>query len=288
MLVWKNTKERNHNVFAAAATVRADKAALHQALVAMWSKVLGELDKRPAGAGWEILVVQFVTQCGSLYVYPASKRTLESKAPRFLVDLTVDRWATDYNKLPNADNTGRFNRAYARFHKARLNALKGSIQDEQLQSRFMKLKQRKSFAVFGVDEGEAFANDRMEFLWGNCPRQRQFKTSKALFEHTLRKAELTPEYSMRLRGDLVTGVNWFGEEFTDNYVTLLEEVPHLNELCAGLRDFMLTATRITPAGVKRLKQLLPQARFTVVSGRDYVSRGIDPWYKPRYLGGQEP
>jgi hypothetical protein len=192
-----------------------------------------------------------------------------------------------YDALPNAKNTEQFERAYERLCKVQLGALKRAIQEKRVKHRFAKLKRRRSFAVFFVDEGEGFVRDRMEFLWGNRPSRRQFATAKQVFEHILKRAHLWPEYSMRLRGETVVAVNWFGNEFTDKHVDLLEEVPNIRELCADLKGFMLTATRVSPSGLQRLKKLLPQARFTFVSDDEYVNKGIDPWYKPRYLGGKE-
>lgn len=62
---------------------------------------------------------------------------------------------------------------------------------------------------------------------------------------------------MELDGDKVVKVDWFGGNFTDKYVDLLEQVTNLNEICGDLKEFTLTDTRITPKGVDRLRSMLP-------------------------------
>jgi hypothetical protein len=227
---------------------------------------------------WEILICQLITQGGLVTVYPAEAIAGKDKYPNFTVSVTVDAWIAAYELLPVPDYDEKaFDRAYNRLHKSQISALRTAINDERVKSRFTGLKRRPSFGVFYADEGDTSVRDRMKFLWGNRPPKRDFATAKELFEHIFKKAELFPAHSMRLSGKKVIAVNWFGHEFTDRFVDLMEGVTNIASLCDGLSEFVLTATRVTPSGTERLKKLLPRARFTIVSDRDFAS-GINPWH----------
>jgi hypothetical protein len=82
MLKCKVTKRPDHTVFYAKAAGH-NASALLESLVGLWSKVLDELEGLPVGTVWEILVVKFVTQCGSFFVYPACEATVETQVPSF-------------------------------------------------------------------------------------------------------------------------------------------------------------------------------------------------------------
>lgn len=276
MLTWKSVTDKNQTLFQARAEGKADIVA--NALVDMWRKVLDELDSSSEAYTWDYLICQLITQCGVAMIFPAGRDKGELFDAKFVVELTVDTWSEIYEALPDPENETRFQEAYENLHIHQLTTLKDAINDKRLKSRFAALKRRNSFAVFCVDEGETPIYDRMEFLWGNRPAKREFLTAKELFEHIFHKAELTPQYSMRLSGKNVIAVNWFGHEFTDRFVELLEGVSNLASLCNDLTDFMLTATRVTDTGQERLKNLLPHTRLTVVSDQEFKS-GVDPWYE---------
>jgi len=277
MLVWKSTTdEKRRTLVRGEARIGADAEVLGVALADLWEKVLDELDARTDEGHWDILICQLVTQCGSLAVYPARESTGEQHDASFTVYMTVDSWDAAYHSLPQPENEPRFVKAYDRLHEKQRAAVKKAIQDPRVRSRFAALKRRPTFAVFAVDEGETSVRDRMVFLWGNRPPKRAFATAQELFEHVFRKAELFPQNSMRLRDQKVVAVNWFGHAFTDRFVDWLEQVPNISSLCADLEEFMLTATRIPQSGVERLKKLLPNTRFTIVTDEEF-ERGIDPW-----------
>lgn len=275
MITWKTTTDsKKRTSFEAEGASTAED--VHDALVEVWQKALGELAARCPEKTWEILICQTITQCGIVVVFPARKKSGEVVDAAFTVQFLLRCWSEAYEALPEPEEEAKFDKAYDRLHKNQLRALKTAIGDAKLKGKFAALKRRVSFSVFCVDEGETPIRDRMEFLWGNRPPKRDFGTAKELFEHVLRKASLTPDYSMRLRHDKVVAVNWFGHEFTDRYVDLLEEVPNLASLCSDLSDFVLTATRVSPIGVRRLKKLFPRVRLTVVSDQAFEN-GDDAW-----------
>lgn len=256
----------------------ADEPAVPDALVELWAKVLDELDARPAETGWDALLAQVVTADGSVLVVPIA-RAEGVPAAGVAVSLSVRPWEAAYYALPDPDDEEAFTAAHDRLEGGILDALKGAIADPRVKKRFAALKKRPGFAVFWVDAAETPARDRMEFLWGNKPPRRDFASARELFEHLFHKAELDPEWSLRLDGDRVTGVNWFGHEFDDRFVAVVEGTPGVAGLCSDLAEFVLTATRVTPAGVERLRRALPHARLTVVSD-DEFDRGVDPWHDP--------
>jgi hypothetical protein len=249
--------------------------------VEAWQKLLLELPARLKDDDWDVFVCQLITQCGMAAIVPARKDIGDVHDVTLDVGISVELWSRAYEALPDPDDDeSRFNKAYDRLHKSQLRALKAAIGDPQLKAQFAALKRRAAFAVFCVDEGDTPIRDRWEFLWGNRPPKREFATAGELFEHLLRKAGARPRYSMRMDGDKVVAVNWFGHEFTDRYVDLLADVPHLATLCDDLRAFVLTATRVTPAGLERLKGLLPRVEFKVASDQEFEN-GVDPWNEHR-------
>ena len=273
MLIWNSATDKNQTSFQA--QVGGDLEAIGNALVDLWQKVLDELEGCSAENEWDVLICQLVTQCGLAVIFPSRKIIGEMLDASFFVDLTIEAWDVAYQALPDPEeDETNFGRAYDRLHKNQLRALKSAIKDARVKGRFAALKRRHSFAVFCVDEGETPICDRMEFLWGNRPPKRDFASAKELFEHILRKAGLTPEYSMKLQGEKVVAVDWFGHEFEDRFVDLMEAVPDLACVCVDLKEFVLTATRVTPFGVDRLKKLLPGVRFTIVSDQEFENGNL--------------
>jgi hypothetical protein len=280
MLQWKTIPDKRIRAsFQAQGGSNAD--AVQSDLVAIWQKTLEELALRCDENAWDILIVQLITQCGMVVIFPARKDAGELHEAAFDVGLTVESWSEAYEALPDPDDgESKFSKAYSRLHKNQVRALKSAISDPQLKAKFAVLKRRTSFAVFCVDEGGTRIRDRWEFLWGNRPPKRDFATARELFEHLFHKAELTPHYSMRIQDDKVVAVNWFGHAFTDRFLDLIEQVPDVATLCDALSVFVLTATRVTPSGVNRLKALLPGVGFAVVSNQEFEN-GIDKWKEHR-------
>lgn len=277
MMKWKSSKTKERVSYRGHAKVGNDTVVLMERLTEFWCKVLDELDAQPEADAWDFLVVEFTTQCGSIMAFPMRKKEEYLESARFSVGLEVDAWADMYEALPDPDeNEAKFDKAYNRLHKLQMSAIKKALGHPTLKSRFKALKRRSSFAVFGVDEGETPIPDRMEFLWGNRPAKRDFSDAKELFEHIFKKAELHPDFSMLLKEKRLVAVHWFGHEFSNKYVELLEEVPNIQELCRNLKDFIITSTRIDASGIERIKGLLPQAKVTLVSDEDNEN-GRNPW-----------
>ncbi len=277
MLTWKSEIYKKTTSFHG--HVEGDAPIGEDKLVDMYEKVLDELEARAPEIVWDVLVCQLTTQAATVVVRPADKNLTEAYQCCFKVGFGLESWYRDYESLPDPEeDETKFDKAYSRLHKNQLRALKTAINDPRVKSRFIALKRRDHFAVFCVDEGDTPISDRMEFLWGNRPPKRDYNTAKELFEHLFRKLEIMPDYSMRLDGEKVIAVHWFSHNFTDKSVSFLAEIPKLAELCIDLKEFILTATRVTQSGVDRLKLMLPTIKFTIITDKEYVS-GNNPWYQ---------
>lgn len=276
MLIWDVVTRRKFVWFQAQTEAKYDTRALKDDLVEALQKFLDELDGRTNESEWDI-VIQFVTQSGYFIITPIEVTTCEVDDATFSVMLKVNAWNEAYHALPDSnEDENAFQSAYVQLHQAQVKALEAAINDVRVRPRFEGLKQRMSFAVYSVDEGDTPIKDRMEFLWGNQPPKREFATAKELFEHILNRAGHAPRYSMRLDGEKVIAVDWFGHEFTDRFVDLMDEVSNLATICCDLQEIFLTASRVTQSGVERLKTMLPETKFIVVSDQEFVS-GINPW-----------
>jgi hypothetical protein len=279
MLKWKTSTLKGQKRYSATVNRDADSDAVLEALTHFWSKILDEVESQPESFTWDFLIVQFVTQGGTLIAFPTGKKSGDQMSSPFTVWLTLRDWGRAYDELPDPDESEtKFERAYNKLHKSQTTALKKALGGQVVKKRFDALKRRDSFAVFCVDEGNAAIRDRLEFLWGNRPGKREFADAMELFTHVFRKAESYPDHSIIRIGEKLVAVNWFGEEFSNKYVAILEDVPNIAELCADLKDFILTATRVDAAGVGRLEAILPHTKMTYVSGDEWSKNpGNDPW-----------
>lgn len=276
MLEWKSETNGDFISIHAKLEVVGDDQIIQDSLVDLWGKVIDLFSQSED----DILIVQFITQSGGICIYPSGKSHGERKDAKFFVDLTFGDWSFEYDALPDSEyNEEKFEIAYERLHRKQVSALRKSFKDIRIKDRFKDLKKnRKSFAVFQVDEAYTFVRDKMVFLWGNRPPRRDFSTSRELFEHIFRKASLFPEPSMRLNeDDEVVAACWSGHEFTDEYVELLDGVPGVSELCSDLRDLVIEVTLISPSGIDRLQNLLPNVCLTIVSEEE-LEDGSDPWH----------
>lgn len=284
MLKWKASTLKGQKRYSAAVNRDADSDAVIEALADFWSKVLDGVEAQPASFTWDYFVVQFVTQCGDLIAFPMGKKSGDQMSSPFTVWLTLKDWGRAYDELPDSDESeAKFERAYNKLHKSQMASLKKALGHQSVKKRFDALKRRDSFAVFCVDEGNAAIRDRLEFVWGNRPGKRAFADAMELFTHIFRKAETYPDYSIIRSGEKLVAVHWFGQGFTNKFVAILEDVPNIADLCADLRDFVLTGTRVDEAGVRRLQAILPHVKVTNEPWDEHketlASNRLDPWTK---------
>lgn len=88
----------------------------------------------------------------------------------------------------------------------------------------------------------------------------------ALFVFKL--ARLDGEYQILMTGPSVKRWVWSGHTFTDRFVTVVEHVtPRLQDR-ESLEELRLVATRITGAGIQRLRAALPNSKVTVYTDKD--------------------
>ncbi|MFO0848831.1 MAG: hypothetical protein U0871_09800 [Gemmataceae bacterium] len=252
----------------------ADAAtATPEVMAALWTRVIEQWDATPADRRPPALVAEFVTHSGRVEVSPCSDRPEPAERP-FTVRLAVAEWDEFiHDRMPDPDDEDEWERAYDAHFAGLVAALKAGITAPANKKRFAAIKKADPrFAVFVADEGETPAHDRREFLWGNKPARRDFASDEELFVHLFHKAQIDPEDCMAVRDGRVWGAEWFGHEYDDRYVVLLEGVPDVATLCGGLKHLLLTCTKVTPTGVERLRALLPHTTVRVVDDEEWEAR----------------
>ena len=75
---------------------------------------------------------------------------------------------------------------------------------------------------------------------------------------------------------------WFGHEFRDRLVDVVEQIaPRLRD-SEALEELRLVATRVSANGLERLRRILPNASITVYTDQD--SDGNWKWSQASYIG----
>jgi hypothetical protein len=86
--------------------------------------------------------------------------------------------------------------------------------------------------------------------------------------YVFRLAQLDGSYQMLKTAARLQRWVWFGHDFGDNLVDVVEEVvPQIADK-KELKELRLVATRVTPHGIERLRELFPNARVTVYTDED--------------------
>lgn len=238
--------------------------ATRAALAEMWAKVLDEAVARLPEDAWEILVAYISVETGDVLVYPTTAKDPVDREDMPRVSLTVADWVAGAEEIEDLPES-RYERAYARLLKGIAGQLKKAIDDPRVAPRFAELKKRRGFAVFYVDAVEVVHPANLAFLWGTKPpRPIPSGSAREMFEFLMNKAHIYPGSVMKLEGDRVVQVTFFGAEFNDTYVDLLGQVPDVHEVCKDLRELILEHTRIKPPAIDRLRQLLPHVRIEII------------------------
>jgi hypothetical protein len=238
---------------------------LESAVVEAWSKVLDEVGAAYSAGDWEVLVVYVTVEVGRLLIYPATMAQLDDGSKKVRIGFRSQNWAGAYDAITAPGDSTRFDAAYKKVLKSIASTVKNAINDPALASRFAALKKRKDFAVYYVDGGETVHRANLVYLWGNKPSKAfPAETPKILFTGLMNKASIWPDDVLKFDGDQVIEATFFGAEFNDKYVDILESVPNVAELCKGLRVLILESTRIKPEAIKRLKALFPNTEVREV------------------------
>lgn len=74
---------------------------------------------------------------------------------------------------------------------------------------------------------------------------------------------------MAPRTGIVRRVVLFTNGFNDRTVDTLEDVPTISDLVKGLREIRLFQTKISPAGIARLKTIFPNVKINHVSAQEW-------------------
>jgi hypothetical protein len=248
---------------------------LSAAVAEAWQKTLEEVESLYRADEWEILVVYVTVEAGDIMTYPATLANLDDNYARFRVSLHSATWANAYDAISNPEESKKFEAAYKRLLKSIVKTLKEAVEKSDLSPRFAALKKRSGFAIYYVDGVETINREVLEFLWGNRPSKAlPAESAKELFEALLRKAQCHPPDLMFFEDGVLRIVYFFGADFNDKYVELLESVPNVAHLCEGLRELHLRATRIKPPAVERLRAILPHVDVQVFAYKDDVG-----WYR---------
>jgi hypothetical protein len=250
-------------------------AELSAAVKEAWRKSLDEVESLYQPDEWGVLVVYVSVETGDVMIYPATMTNLDDYSARVRVTLHSDTWASAYEAITNPAESKKFEASYNRLLKSIVKTLKEGVEDPELAPRFLALKKRSGFAIYYVDAVEAINRDVLEFLWGNKPSKAlPAGSAEEVFEALIRKAQCHPPNGMFFEEGVLRKVHFFGAEFNDKYVDLLETVPNLSQLCDGLRELHLMATRIKPPAVARLRKLLPGVDVQVLARNDEMD-----WYR---------
>ena len=218
----------------------------------------------PSG-GWEVLVVYVTVETGQLLIYPATMDQLDDGSKKVRISFSSLKWASAYDVISAPAESAKFEAACKKLLKSIATTVRKTIDDPALMPRFAALKKRKNFAVYYVDQGETVNRSNLIYLWGNRPSKAfPADTPRILFTGLMNKGHIAPSTVLKFDGDQVTEATFFGAEFNDKYVDILESVPNVAELCKDLRVLILEHTRIKPAGIERLKALFPNADVRIL------------------------
>ena len=277
MLTWTEPDRGKPSYFAT--LDRSDPAGIDAAIVEAWTKLLDGLDAL-APASWSIIIAYLVVETGCFSLYPATREDLHNKIDDLWVSLNVHDWMMEYGDIHDESYAGiepddmetspgpkaeaRFERRYRALLKKMARALKEALADPTLAPRVAALKKRDRFTIFYVDQGEVVYAANLVYLWGHRPPKGfPAETPRMLFVGLLNKAGRHPDYSLKFDGDQVVEATFFGNDFNDKYVDILESVPDVATLCKRLRVLRLESTKIKPAGVERLKALFPKTKIKI-------------------------
>jgi hypothetical protein len=148
---------------------KSDPVAIDAAIVETWTKFLDGLDLLDP-ANWSIALACLVTEAGGFTLYPTTRDQPAKGRDDLSVTLTIKEWATQYERLADASNTGvdlqnpdaeRHPSADETFHdrcdahrEMMANSLKGARNHPALAARFSALEKREGFAIcFAVKTG---------------------------------------------------------------------------------------------------------------------------------------
>jgi hypothetical protein len=277
MLIWRQSPGGRWHYDAR--LVQSDPATIRAAIVEAWNKFLDGLDAL-APDSWSIVLGYLVVEDGTITLYATTRENPGEWIDELSVMLSINDWGSRYEKIagtahqgaehedphsePGATSAEKFERAYKSLLRMMARSLKDALTDPALADRFAALKKRKGFAIYYVDQGEAVHLANLIHLWGqHPPKAFPAATPLAVFTSLMHKAQIYPPDCLKVDNDQVIEATFFGHEFTNKYVNILESVPDVSELCKNLRVLFLNSTKITPAGVERLKALFPDTEVRI-------------------------
>jgi hypothetical protein len=257
----------------------SDAAGIKAAIVDGWTKLLDALAAVP-GDRWTIVLAYLVTETGQVTLYPTTRKDPGSGMDDLSVSFRIHDWGAEYQAIsdelwkgvpagddrarPGAKAEAKWERKYHALLKNMAKALKDGLADPTIAPRMAELKKRKHFAIDYVDQGETVNTANLVYLWGKRPPKAfPASTPLELFTGLMNKAQIWPSTAMKCDGDNVIEARFIGADVNDKYVDILESVPDVPVLCKDLALLTLHATRITPAGIKRLEALFPKCRIKV-------------------------
>ena len=247
---------------------RSDPAGIDAAIVEAWTKFLDGLEALDPER-WSIVLAYLVAEIGSLSLYPTTREEPGLGMDDLAVRLGIDEWIEIYVEISDESYEGidpddqetspdpkveaKFERKYNALVKTMARSLKDALVAPSLAPRFAVLKKRDRFAIDYVDQGETVHTANLVYLWGKRPPKAfPADTPRMLFTGLMNKASIWPDHCLKFDGDRVIEATFFGNEFNDKYVDILESVPDVTVLCKDLRVLNLEYTKIKPAGFERL------------------------------------
>ncbi len=126
------------------------------------------------------------------------------------------------------------------------------------QESIQALAKRPGFGVFTVHEHTAWYREVLTHIAGNpLPPPPKPTNAQELF---------TPIFNSIVTwhepiDSTTQSVTFYGRDYDDLSISFIPDQPPSIELCPGLKIIELHETRISPAGVRRLKELFPQCEI---------------------------
>jgi hypothetical protein len=281
MLTWRQNFRASGKLHFDTHQSESGPEAIRAAIVEAWIKLLDNLHTVPSES-WSILLAYITTEIGGVTFYATTREDPNAGQSDLSVMLTVGEWAILFEDLAYSwsdddDDEGSDDdsdrgakqatpRSYQAFLAMMAHSIEDALTDPRVASRISALAEREDFAIHYCDQGESVYTANLIWMWGKKPPSGfPASTPRELFTGLMHLAQIAPDNCLKLDGDHVIEATFFGAEFRDKCVDILESVPNVGELCAKLQVLNLKYTKIRPDGVARLKVLFPGADVHVIS-----------------------
>lgn len=132
---------------------------------------------------------------------------------------------------------------------------------------------------------ESILEDEKKGSLPRPPRRAQdCRNVEDLCRYIFKLAKLDGDHQMLIVEGRVKRWVWFGHEFTDRIVKVVEEVSGQISNLSQLEELRLVATRVSAQGYERLRRVIPTATIRIFTDDDDDDA---PWSQASYEGGHD-